>query len=79
MKLSPSNIQIIGQELAIAWNDGEETYLPLEKLRRACPCATCSGEPDAMGRVAVIAMDGKVAGGVIRPFHRFARARRRMC
>jgi DUF971 family protein len=51
VKLSPANIQVIGEELAIAWNDGEETYLPLEKLRRSCPCATCAGEPDAMGRV----------------------------
>jgi DUF971 family protein len=51
VKLSPANIQIIGQELAIAWSDGQESYLPLEKLRRACPCASCTGEPDAMGRV----------------------------
>ena len=51
MKLSPTNIEVIGQELAIAWSDGQESYLPLEKLRRACPCASCTGEPDAMGRV----------------------------
>lgn len=51
VRISPRNIQIIGQELAIAWTDGKETYVPLEKLRRLCPCATCKGEPDAMGRV----------------------------
>lgn len=49
--LRPTNIQIIGTELAIAWSDGEESYLPLETLRRACPCATCGGEPDVMGTV----------------------------
>jgi DUF971 family protein len=49
--LRPANIQIIGSELAIAWSDGEESYLPLEALRRACPCAACGGEPDVMGTV----------------------------
>lgn len=49
--LQPVQIQKIGSELAIAWSDGEETYLPLEALRRACPCAACGGEPDVMGEV----------------------------
>ena len=44
-------LAVAGDELAIAWNDGEESYLALEGLRRACPCASCQGEPDAMGRV----------------------------
>ena len=39
-----------GNELAISWSDGMEQFLPLEKLRRACPCAVCNGEPDVMGR-----------------------------
>ena len=50
-RLAPTNIQAIGPELAIAWNDGTESYLPLDALRRACPCAACGGEPDVMGRV----------------------------
>ena len=48
--LRPKAIQKIGSELAIAWSNGEETYLSLEKLRRACPCAACGGEPDVLGR-----------------------------
>jgi DUF971 family protein len=51
MRLEPTNIQQIGDELAIAWNDGMESYLKLEMLRRACPCAGCGGEPDALGNV----------------------------
>lgn len=43
---------LVGDELALAWTDGEESYLPGELLRRSCPCASCQGEPDAMGRVA---------------------------
>lgn len=51
MRLEPTNIQQIGDELAIAWNDGIESFLQLEMLRRACPCAACGGEPDVMGEV----------------------------
>jgi len=42
---------VIGTELALRFGDGEELYLPLDMLRRACPCAACQGEPDALGRV----------------------------
>ena len=51
MRLEPTNIQQIGDELAIAWNDRIESFLKLEMLRRACPCAACGGEPDVMGEV----------------------------
>ena len=48
----PSDIQNIGTELAIKWEDGGESFIPLEKLRRHCPCAGCRGEADIMGNVA---------------------------
>ena len=51
MTLHPTRVDVIGDELAIAWSDGTESYLPLEKLRRACPCAACGGEPDVLGHV----------------------------
>ena len=51
MRLEPVNIQQIGDELAIAWNDGTESFLKFEMLRRACPCAACGGEPDVLGHV----------------------------
>jgi DUF971 family protein len=50
-RLAPTNIQPIGSELAIAWSDGTESYIPLDFLRRGCPCASCGGEPDVMGHV----------------------------
>ena len=50
-RLTPTTIQPIGTELAIAWSDGAESYLPLDLLRRACPCAACGGEPDVLGHV----------------------------
>lgn len=49
--IRPRQMEKIGGELAIAWEDGMESYLPLEMLRRACPCAVCGGEPDVLGRV----------------------------
>ena len=47
----PNRIDIIGGELAIAWNVGQESFFPLESLRRACPCAVCQGEADVLGSV----------------------------
>lgn len=49
MQLVPENILLAGNDLAIKWNDGRESYLELEALRRACPCAGCQGEPDVIG------------------------------
>ena len=49
--MKPLDLQPIGNELAIKWEDGSESYIPLEKLRRACPCAGCKGEVDIMGQV----------------------------
>jgi DUF971 family protein len=49
--MRPSDIQIIGEELAVKWDDGSETFVSLEKLRRHCPCAGCMGERDIMGNL----------------------------
>ncbi len=45
------DLQHIGSELAIRWEDGVESFIPLEQLRRACPCAGCHGEMDILGNV----------------------------
>ena len=49
--MRPLDIQPIGNELAIKWDDGSESFIPLETLRRCCPCAGCKGETDIMGNV----------------------------
>ncbi len=49
--MQPVDLQVVGEELAIKWEDGSESYLPLEQLRRHCPCATCQGEPDILGHL----------------------------
>jgi DUF971 family protein len=45
------DVQIVGSDLAIVWEDGAEDYIPLETLRRNCPCAMCKGERDLLGNV----------------------------
>ncbi len=44
-------MQPIGQDLAIKWDDGRESFVGLQALRRACPCAGCKGEVDVMGQI----------------------------
>ncbi len=51
MTLILENATVIGSEFALSFADGFEAYLSLPLLRRACPCAACQGEPDALGRV----------------------------
>lgn len=49
--MRPTDIQVIGDELAFKWDDGSESFVTLAKLRRACPCAGCKGEVDALGNL----------------------------
>ncbi|NJM37681.1 MAG: DUF971 domain-containing protein [Akkermansiaceae bacterium] len=51
MTLILEKATVIGDEFALLFEGGFEAYLSLPMLRRACPCAACQGEPDAMGRV----------------------------
>lgn len=48
--LPPADIQIIGSELAIRWQNGEETYLHAETLREHSPSAENQGEVDILGQ-----------------------------
>ena len=49
--MRPVDLQPIGNELAIKWDDGTEDFISLERLRRCCPCAVCKGEMDILGNV----------------------------
>ncbi|HMD61367.1 MAG TPA: DUF971 domain-containing protein [Opitutaceae bacterium] len=46
---TPVNIQMVGDEIAIAWSDGAETFLRHDLLRRASPSAETQGERDILG------------------------------
>jgi len=43
----PRNIAVAGRELALAWGDGHESYLPFDELRAACPCSLCRAQKEA--------------------------------
>ncbi len=47
--ITPANIAAIGNEIAIAWSDGSETYYPMERLRACSPSAENTGERDLLG------------------------------
>jgi len=49
--MQPVDIQRVGNELAVRWDDGSESFVLLERLRRSCPCAGCKGEVDIMGNL----------------------------
>ena len=43
----PRNIAVAVRELALAWADGHESYLPFDELRGGCPCSLCRGQREA--------------------------------
>ena len=47
--IPPKNMQLIGSELAIQWEDGSESYISSESLRANSPSASVSGERDILG------------------------------
>ena len=49
--MRPRSYQVLGDLFVVVWDDGHESYYPLEDLRRACPCAGCKGEVDIMGNL----------------------------
>lgn len=49
--MRPIDVQNIGEELAIKWENGSETFIGWKQLRMACPCAGCLGEKDIMGNL----------------------------
>lgn len=45
----PREIQLIGNQVAILWEDGGESFLPMEFLRERSPSAENQGETDILG------------------------------
>ena len=51
MNISIKTLSVFLKDLAIEWSDEEKNLINLEKIRRSCPCAGCSGETAALGNV----------------------------
>ena len=50
MSVHPEEIQVIGGELCIRWQDGSESYFTAENLRKHSPSAENIGEKDIFGQ-----------------------------
>lgn len=46
---TPVDIQLIGTEVAIRWDDGAESFISFATLRAASPSAAVKGERDIFG------------------------------
>ena len=49
--LAINDLLLQDTELAIKWNDDEQSFISLKVLRDHCPCAFCSGEKDVLGNI----------------------------
>lgn len=49
--LAINDLLLQDTELAIKWNDNEQSFISLKVLRDHCPCAFCSGEKDVLGNI----------------------------
>ena len=47
----PETIQAIGNEIALRWDDGSESYYPMALLRALSPSAENIGERDLLGKI----------------------------
>lgn len=49
--LAPTDIQLIGTDVALRWEDGSESFISFATLRAASPSAQVQGERDVFGNV----------------------------
>jgi DUF971 family protein len=49
--ITPTDIQLIGSEVALRWEDGHESFISFATLRAASPSAQVRGERDVFGTV----------------------------
>ena len=47
--IAPTDIQLIGTEVALRWDDGHESFISFATLRAASPSAAVRGERDIFG------------------------------
>ena len=59
-------VMIVGDEVAVIWGDGHESYYPGEALRKACTCAGCKGEQHLFGRRTLPVLK-PIAAGAFQP------------
>jgi DUF971 family protein len=61
-RTSVAQVMVVGDEVAVVWGDGHESYFPGEALRKACTCASCKGEQHLFGRATLPVLRPLAAG-----------------
>lgn len=59
-----SDLQLVGNEVAIRWEDGTESYYRMDRLRALSPSAETAGERDLLGKELVQTDAGRDFSGV---------------
>ena len=67
--MKPKTIETVNNFLAIVWEDGTETFVDFETLRRACPCAACKGEANILVAAAPMPQNFTPASFELRSWH----------
>lgn len=62
--LNITNIQIIGDEVALKWEDGSEGFIKMDRLRAVSPSAETQGEKDLLGNAITGDQKGQDFSGV---------------
>lgn len=60
----PRHITLDPSQVVIEWSDGHRTLLENRRLREACPCAMCKGEPPAIGPARTIPLMPAAPSGI---------------
>ena len=45
------HFEIVNELLLVSFSENNEAIINLKSLREGCPCASCSGETDALGNL----------------------------
>ena len=67
--MKAKNIEVVNNILAIVWDDGRESYIDFEALRRACPCAACKGEVNILSAAPPLPKNFSPASFELRSWH----------
>jgi DUF971 family protein len=61
----PRKVVLGESHVAVEWSDSHLSLCSNKKLREACPCAMCAGEPAAIGASRVIPLAPAAPEGVV--------------
>jgi DUF971 family protein len=61
----PRKVALGESQVTIEWSDGHRSVCSNKRLREACPCAMCAGEPPALGVSRMIPLIPAAPSGIV--------------